>query len=244
MSKQSELKKAFKKYFPYLVVILACWIIFGRGCRCNPSPYDKPEVKTVKEQVEVLRIDSIASALFRDSVNKIVSYWQSKSKHWEGNWNKEVIDHAKTQTEFGDLLNESVPDTCEQYKQKALAQYNKLVKANFEKDNACAQTINAKNNIINQKDVLINRASEDFKKLRSNIDTCFAQQTKLEKYIKKIQPKNEIGVSVAAITDYTKIKLQLGAGLYFRTKKGFIIEVDYYTNNAISLSFKRPLVRF
>lgn len=240
---QLQIKKTVKIYFTYVVIILACWILFGRGCKYHPFPYDQPEVKTVKEQVEVLRIDSIASALFRDSVNKLVGYWMGNAKHWEGNWNKEVIDHANTQTMFGEFLNEDVPDTCEAYKQKAISEFNKLLLMSAKKDTSCSKALVAYKNVITQKDALIKRGMEDFKKLRTNIDTCFTQQSRLEKYIKKIKPKHEIGVSVAALSDYTKIKLQLGAGLYYRTKKGLIFEAAYYSNNAVSISFKRPLIR-
>lgn len=239
-----QIQKSVKKYFSYVVVILACWILFGRGCKYHPFPYDQPEVKTVKEQVEVLRIDSIASALFRDSVNKIVGYWKNNATHWEGNWNREVKENAELQNTVGEILNSSVPDTCESYKQKAIGEFNKLLLSSSKKDTACSKALTAYKNVITQKDALIKRGTEDFKKLRVNIDTCFAQQTKLEKYIKQIKPKHEIGLSVAALTDYTNIKIQLGAGLYYRTKKGMIIEANYYTNRAVSISVKRPLFRF
>lgn len=227
-----------------IIAGLIIWVIYSQYCNAPVAPIEKPQVKSVKEQAEVVRVDSIASALFKDSVNKIIGKWQSEAQRWESNWNREVLENRELQDTLGAWLSTTVPDTCREYQRKALEQYNKLAKINQSKDNSAAQTIRAKDNIINQKDVLISKHKEDYTKLRINLDTCFAQQTKLEKYIDKVKPKREFIAGITANTNYNIFKPEIGLTVGFRNRKGIQLNVSVYTNQQISLSLTKPLFRF
>lgn len=227
-----------------IIAGLILWVIYSQYCNAPVVPIEKPDVKSTKEQAEVVRIDSIASALFQDSVNKIVNHWKQQANHWESNWNREVLQNAELQNTVSDILNESVPDTCEQYKQKAIAEFNKLVLSSKKKDTACSKTITSYKNIFTQKDVLIKKGKDDWRKLKVNFDTALAQQKKLEKYIDKIKPKREFIAGISANTNYNIFKPQIGLTVGYRNRKGIQLNVSVYTNQQVSLTLTKPFARF
>lgn len=232
------------------VLLLAVILILIWFLTCNPfssNPIKEPKVKSVKEQAEVVRIDSVASALFKDSVNKIITQLQSEADRWEANWNREVLENRELQDTLGAWLSTTVPDTCKEYQRKAITQYNQLVKVTQSKDNSCLQTIKAKDNIISQKDVLITKHKEDYTKLRINLDTCFAQQKLLEDYAKKVKVRRELYLSVMALGNETKIVNGYGLGLGYRGKNGTAFEIGAMQIGSTinySISVKKPLIRF
>lgn len=227
-----------------IIAGLIIYLLYISFCNRNVTPIEKPSVIPVPTQREVVRKDSIASQLFKDSVNKIVNYWQSQAKHWENNWNREVKENAELQKTVGDILNESVPDTCEQYKQKAIAEFNKLVLSSKKKDTACSKTITSYKNIVTQKDVLIKKGKDDWRKLKVNFDTALAQQKKLEKYIDKIKPKRELIAGISMLTSYSIFKPQVGVTIGYRTKPGVQLNLTVYTNQQVSLTLTKPFARF
>lgn len=232
------------------IFLIAVILVMAYFMTCNPfssNPIKTPQVKSVKEQAEVVRIDSIASAKFVDSVNKIVGKWKSEANRWEGNWNKEVKTTAGLQEEIGDILNSAIPDTCEQFRQKALIEFNKLISASAKKDTSCSKALTAYKNIVTQKDVLIKRKSDDWTKLKVNFDTALAQQKILQAAINKMKSKREIYLSVMGLGHETKIVNGYGLGIGYRGKNGTSVEIGALQIGATinySLSIKKPLFRF
>lgn len=211
------------------VLILLLILVILYLAMCNKQDIPKPpNIKTTKEQANTVRIDSIASAHYKDSVNKIISYWQREAGHWEGNWNREVKDNAALQDTLGSWLSSSVPDTCEAYKQRALLEYNKLVVSNKAKDTACSKTIGALKNVITQTDVIVSKQKEDYTKLKVNFDTALSQQTRLQDYADKLTPHNKIAIGLVGNL-YPVIGYGIGAD--FIHKKGIVISLSAMTMN-------------
>lgn len=210
----------FKNIFIVALIIALLYLL-----TCNKKTEVAPIVKPISEQREVVRIDSMASQKFRDSVQRIIFNWEHEAKKWQSNWETEVNENADLYKKIDEIITEPVPDTCKPYQQKLLNEYNQLVRANQAKDNAASQTINSKNKIINEKDVLIAQSKKDYSKLRINLDTCFAQQKTLEAYAKKIKPRNQVYVGITAIGNTNKYYEGVGLNLGLKNKRGYMFEV-------------------
>ena len=235
---KKSILKSIGKAVSYLVVIVICWLWFGHGCKSTKEPVNKEPKEIIKEQDRAVKTDSIASAHFKDSVNKIVAYWKGQSNHWENNWNREVEDNAALQDTIGKWLNsEPIPDTCEKFRKQAIIKFDKLSLSSAKKDTACSKALSALKNVVTQKDVLIGQGVKDYSKLKSRYDT-------VSSLAKKLLPKNEFGMGATVISSYLIPKPQVGVNLYFRNKRGWQIEIGYYTNNYISGGVKKPLARF
>ncbi len=228
-----------------LIAVLAIVILYLLTCNKKVAVVT-PIVKPISEQREAVRIDSIASQKFKDSVVNIINFWKHDAKKWQGNWNKEAEENAELQKGIGDLLLAQVPDTCKEYQAKVLAEYNRLVALNKKKDNSCNNLVRAKENIISQQNKLIQNGKEDYRKLRVNLDTCFAQQKKLEDYNKKILPRSSIYIGATVIGQPAKIYEGIGINLGFENKRGAKYEIGVLQMGAIyhyTVGYKKTLFK-
>ena len=223
-----------------IILGLIIFILYLAYCNRPVAPGEKPQVIPVTTQREVVRTDSIASQIFKDSVNKIIDKWKWEANHWENNWNREVEDNAALQKTVSDVLNESVPDTCESYKKKALAEFSKLSISSAKKDTACSKALSSLKNIIGQKDVLITQGKKDYSLLKKHFDTALIQQSILTKQL----PKREVVGGISMLTSYNIFKPQIGLVLGYRNKKGIELNIAVYTNQQVTATLKKPLFRF
>ena len=231
----------------FLLIGVILFLIYQTTCNKKVVPDGKPQVIPVTTQAGAVRVDSIASAKFVDSVNKIVVKWKSEADRWESNWNREVTDNAELQKTVGSILNEIVPDTCLQYQKKAIEQYNRLLLSSAKKDTSCSNTISALKNVVTQKDVLIKRKSDDWIKLKSNFDTALAQQKILQDYANKVRVRRELYLSVMALGNQQKFINGYGLGIGYRGKNGTAFEIGAMQIGPTinySISVKKPLIRF
>lgn len=232
------------------IILVAIILVLLWFSTCNPflsNPIEQPKVKSVEEQAAAVRTDSIASEFFVDSVNKIVKLWKSEAQRWENNWDREVLQNRELQDTISSWLNSEVPDTCEQYKKKAILEFNRLVLSSSKKDTACSKTINSYKNIVVQKDAIIKRRNDDWKKLKTNFDTALAQQKILQSAISKLKSKREIYLSVTGLGNEKKIINGYGLGIGYRGKNGTSVEIGALQIGSTinySLSVKKPLARF
>jgi len=228
-----------------LIAVLAIVILYL--LTCNKKVADvTPIVKPISEQREAVRIDSIASQKFKDSVADIIKFWRGDAKKWQGNWNKEAEENAELQKGIGELLLAQVPDTCKEYQAKVLAEYNKLVSLSQKKDNSCNNIISAKENIIVQQNRLIQNGKEDYRKLRINLDTCWAQQKKLEDYNKKILPRSYIYIGATVIGRPAKVYEGIGINLGYENRRGTKYEIGVLQIGAIyhyTVGYKKTLFK-
>jgi len=200
---------------------------------------------SVPEQKERVRVDSIASQKFKDSVQYLISYWEDAAKE------KEQENEALAQVNLGlqinmdSILTQEVPDTCKPYQIAVTNLQKKLAASTAQAQAACKQSVKAKDNIIAQKDALINKGKQDYTKLRSNLDTCFAAQTTLEKALKKYAPKRSIGVGIMSEAAWVQpIKFDMGLQLYYRGKNGNQLSLGVMTSQRGFVSYSKDLFKF
>ena len=227
-----------------LIVIL--WFVLKT---CNPTPsIPIPQVTSVPEIKERVRVDSIASQKYQDSVNEIVRLNEAAADYWENKFKQSQKSTELATNAINNILNEpSIPDTCKSITDRLRTEFDKAVVLSKQKDNACNQTIAAKNSIINNKDKLIKNEKDNYRKLRANLDTALSNQTVLEKYIKQIKPKREVSIGASIIGNEFKPFTMYGITAEYKNKKGTQFEIGAYQfNNSIlyQVGVKKTLVRF
>lgn len=221
--------------------LLACiYILLTGKCNCNRPVPLQPTVKTVHDQKVILQKDEKEIKRVKDSFDLVLT------NHYK--------DDDKDYNDYLDLLNENdrlqhdilllskvQPDTCKPF----VDQYNKYVAQTNKTLSAANMSINGLKNTISIQKKFLTVKDSNYSTIRKYLDTCFAQQQKLQDYIDKYKVKREINISAVALGSYiAPYKLSAGIVLGYRNRKGFEINIGAYTNNTISIGIKKPLLKF
>lgn len=235
------------KLFGVSIFLLTFAIVVLYLLTCNPKkPPVPPVVKPVAEQRETVKQDSLLSQKYKDSVNEVIGQLEDAAAKWYARYQSAIKSTDLAVNTVNTILNETVPDTCKAIQARLKAEFDKVVSNGKAKDNACNQTIVIKDGIIAAKNKLIANGKEDYRKLRANLDTAFAQQTKLEKYTKSIRPRSEIFIGASAIGNEIKPISGYGISLGLRNKKGTQFEIGALQfNNSImyQIGIKKTLFK-
>ena len=228
-----------------LIVLLGIVILYLLTCN-KPKPA-LPIVKTVTEQKEVVRVDSIASKHFVDSVNELVDGYKNDADKAVAESNQLASINLSLQKDMDALVSAPIPDTCKPFRD-AVARLNaKLTKVQQDEANACKSALNSKDKIIGQKDVLIANGKQDYAKLRQSLDTCFKQQATLTNALKQYKPKASIYIGASMIGNPTDYLKGYGLNLGLTNKRGTMYEVGAIQMGSTinyTVSFKKILFRF
>jgi uncharacterized protein HemX len=225
-----------------LVLMLAVVIYMLFLQRCSPSEF--ATVKTIKEQTEIVKHDSIISQHYKDSVQGVINNLEYNANRYYNNWKVAANEYSLLEQSIGNGIAQTLPDTCKKYQDWIISEYNKLIVASRKKDTATLKTIYAKDNIISQKNKLLANSKEDYKKLRNNLDTCFKQQKTLQDKVKELSPRREI---YAGITSNVYPSFGIGIALGLRNKKGTQFEasvIQFHGKANYSVSIKKTLFKF
>lgn len=228
------------------IIILALAIVVLYLLTCNKKPVPSlPIVKTVSEQKQAVRVDSVASKSFVDSVNAIISRLQSEAKVDDKNIQELMDANTDLQLNMDAFITQAVPDSCLEYQAKVIALNKQISQVNAAAQKNCAATINTRNLIISQKDALLVNARKDYSKLRASLDTCFKQQATLTKALKDFKPKRSVGVGIMTEAGWTNpYKFDAGAFIYYRGKNGTQFSVGALTSQRIQLTYSKSLFKF
>lgn len=227
------------------ILLLIAVIIFLIKCPGKPLPVLQP-VTSIAEQKTVVIHDSIVSKRLGDSVARQIDYWVKQELAVELDRDEIAMQNLKLQDQMdAAVTNTTIPDTCKPYAAQIQVLNAKLKQSTIDATTACNSTINAKNNIISNKDLVINNAKKDYLKLRAALDTCWTQQSKLQSNIKLLKPKSSIGIGITSAVGWiTPYKFDMGAFLYFRNKVGTQISVGFLTTQQVQLSYSKNLFKF
>ena len=230
----------------FIVAIIALWFILKN---CNPTPsIPIPQVTSTKEIIERVKVDSIASQKYQDSVNEIVRLNEAAADYWENKFRQSQKSTELATNAINNILNEpTIPDTCKSITDRLRVEFDKAVVLSKQKDNACNKTIAAKNGVIREKDVLIKNSKTDYTKLKQHLDTALSNQSRLEKYIKQVKPRTEIFAGISALGNEAKPITMYGINLGLRNKKGTSFEIGAYQFNSqvlYQVGIKRTLFKF
>lgn len=233
------------KWFSIAMVIVAAIFIYRT---CNPPNTPAlPAVIPIKEQQKTVKADSVASKSYTDSVTRIIKEKDKAIEVWYNEWKASEGRYNDLEKGFTDLANKEVPDTCKAMQQAYILQLNKLISENRKKDYSCGNTIASLKAQSAQKDLLIKKGLEDWKKLKVNFDTALAQQAKLTKAVSSLKPKREVYAGIMAMGSEIKPFEGVGVNLGLRNKRGSQYEVFALQFNSgihYGISFKKTLFRF
>jgi len=229
----------WQKIILYAALIVCIYILLTGKCNCN-RPIPTPTVKTVTEQKVVLARDEQEIKRLRDSFETVL--------------NKHYKDDDKDYEDYIALLNDNdvlqkniinlttvIPDTCKDI----VNQYKKYISQTGNTLSFSKKTINGLQNTVNVQKKYLSAKDSAYAKVRKALDTCFAQQSILEKHVSKVKPKREISISALAQSSYIQpYKLAAGIGIGYRNRRGLELNLSVYTNQTVGIGIKKPLFRF
>lgn len=233
----------------WLIVFILLAILLIRGCGCKkdkPKEDVTPPAPINKQLVDSSKIIDAFKKKMEDSFNLVLQ------KHYKADeFNNGQFVNLVNQNEELAAINEkmqmelSYPDTCRAVVNKLNSSYNTYVaqtKQTIEQSKKSLsnlrQTIETQKSYLTEKDKL-------YARLKSNLDTCIVNNAALEKYAKQVKPKRSINLNIQTISPYVgKISPEFGAGIGYVNKKGLHISATYWTNQQISISISKPIIKF
>ena len=226
-----------------LIIALVLVIIFLVTCK-RKAP-EVPIVKTVAEQKVVVKVDSIASRKYSDSVSSIISRLEAEAKIDDKNIQELMDANTDLQVNIDEYITQVLPDTCQKYQDGVIALNKKLNQSIIDQQKAYSLSLTNRSKQIAQKDVLIQQGKKDLNKVRASLDTCFNQQTTLTKALRQLSPKRSIGLGITTEAGWINpIKFDAGAFIYYRGKNGTQFSVGAMTSQRIQLTYSKTLFKF
>lgn len=233
-----------------LISVVLFSILVMRECVCNGNKQkgdvvQQPPPNINKQLIDTSKILSEFKKKQDDSFNKILKPLYAQNERNNGEF-VNLVNQNEELAQINSSLQKQLdyPDTCKKVVSILTTSHNQYVaqtKQTIEQGQRSIyglnQTIQSQKSFLSEKDKLYSR-------LKSNIDTCIANNAALEKYAKQVKPKRAITVNVQALSPYSIIKPVYGAGIGYVNKKGLEISATYWSNQQISISLRKPLIRF
>lgn len=225
-----------------LIAILGIIIIYL--LTCNNSVEKKPVVIKGEEVIKEINLVEKERKHIEDSFNLIIQKaYQLNDDNYTAyietiNINSELFRENK-------LLRQKVPDTCKPIVAAWIERERQLKVASDNKDAAAKKTITGLQGTLWEQQRFLYAKDSLYAKMRSVADTCAKALVKLEKYVKQVDPKRKILVSVSGMGMYGgKLNPAVGGGLVYQTKKGLQIDGKVYTNKIVTVGLSFPLIKF
>ncbi len=227
----------------FLIVVLGILLYILFADKCTPSK-TKPVVIKGKDVVKEINLVEQQRKHIEDSFNLIIQKaYQLNDDNYTAyietiNINSELFRENK-------LLKLKVPDTCKPIVAQWIERERQLKVASDNKDAAAKKTITGLQGTLWEQQRFLNAKDSLYAKMRSVADTCAKALSVLDKYVKQVEPKRKILVSVSGMGMYGgNLNPAIGGGLAYQTKKGFQIDGKVYTNKIITVGLSFPLIKF
>ncbi len=232
-----------KKQWMLISAILVLVIFYLYRCRTVPTPQTITTTKILKDTLRLIEQDR---KKIEDSFNLVLQ------KHYKADeFNNGQFVNLVNQNEELAQINENLqkeltyPDTCRDVVNKLNSAHNNYVaQTKLTIDKAKQSLINLSQTVQTQKAYLAEK-DKIYARLKSTLDTCITNNAALEKYAKQVKPKRSINLNIQTISPYAgKISPEFGAGIGYVNKKGLHISATYWTNQQISISISKPIIKF
>lgn len=225
------------------LVILALVIFYLSKCRKPPEPKTITTTKVLKDTVRLIEEDR--KHITDSFTNLLKKHYQQDDFN-----NGQFINLVNQNTELAEI-NENLqkeltyPDTCREVVNRLNSAHNNYVsQTKLTIDKAKQSLINLSQTVQTQKAYLTEK-DKLYARLKSTLDTCITNNAALEKYAKQVKPKRSINLNIQTISPYVgKISPEFGAGIGYVNKKGLHISATYWTNQQISISISKPIIKF
>lgn len=229
-----------KKYIVGIVIgFIIALLLLLKFCN-KPANTSKPEVITIKEQIEKVVKDSLAVQRAIDSLNFVVDIWESETQKYKKELSNTNGLYDKLENDYRALLENLPNDNSETNAVKE--KFEKLAASCRKKDTTCNATINSLQKTISTKNQIIIKKDTALKNLRKSFDLSLAQQQKLSDYIDDNKKRTQIFLGASLFGQKDNWVSGAGASIGMITKKNDIIEAGAFTMNKVvnySISYKR-----
>ncbi len=222
------------------LIIAALIIVLIYLVQCRKTQSAKPVYVPIKEQVKVVEKDTLYYKKQKDSFINIIN---SLVKENDDN-NKEFVwlynENSQLQADML-ALSKVTPDTCAKF----VAQYKGYAEQTNKTLSTANITIAGLNKTISTQKDFLTAKDVAFDKMKTAWDTCISTAKKLEQYAKEIKPKRELNIGAKGMINYASNYLPAaGLEIGYRTRKGLEINAAIYTNQILTIGFKKPIFRF
>lgn len=234
-------KLTFWSVFPYLVIIVLAFLLFKSCGKITQQPV----VIKGKEIRDTIRLIDRERQYIADSFNAIIYKQDAEIRNYKSKYDDLVADYLNIQNETQNVITKTVyPDTCKPIVDLLTGKFNQLSIASSKKDKAASNTINSLTVQNKTKDKFLVAKDSSYKRLLRTCDTCSKALSELEQYAKKIKPKREINIGAEISSPYINLKPAVGLGIGYRDRKGNQINAAIYSNQTITVGYKRTLIKF
>jgi len=229
-----------KKYIVGIVIgFIIALLLLLKFCN-KPANTSKPEVITIKEQIEKVVKDSLAVQRAIDSLNFVVDIWESETQKYKKELSNTNGLYDKLENDYRALLESLPNDNSETNAVKE--KFEKLAASCRKKDTTCNATINSLQKTISAKNQIIIKKDTALKNLRKSFDLSLAQQQKLSDSIDDNKKRTQIFLGASLFGQKDNWVSGAGASIGMIIKKNDIIEAGAFTMNKVvnySISYKR-----
>lgn len=208
-----------------LLSLIAIVVILLYKWSCNKPIPLPPDIKTVTDQKAVVVKDSVAMRHVVDSMVKINIKLDKALDIADNNIKYLAANVTALEKWIDELLVSPVPDTCKHIVAALTDKFGKLKTASANKDAEANKRYANLWQIRKNLDGIIKEKDKGWAKIRGSLDTCWAQQKKLEDYVKKVSPKRGIYAGITAIGNTTTIYGGIGVNFGLMNRKGTMWEV-------------------
>ncbi len=230
----------FKNLFIAALLLVILYLV-----TCKRKNTSEPQVISIPEQIERVRIDSVASEKYKDSIGEIIMDLRASVDVAEGELAAEKMRYNDLEKGINDILNQPIPDTCKPITDALSARISLLNEASKRKDISCENALRSKDRLMANKDLLVSKGKEDYRKLRMSFDTALAQQSILSKAVSSLKPKREFFIGITAVSNYNNFNNAMaGITADYKTKKGVIFGASFFNTKQVQLSYKKRLFKF
>lgn len=231
-----------KKYIVGIVIgFVIALLLLLKFCN-KPVDTSKPEVITIKEQVEKVVRDSVEVQRSIDSMSFVVGIWERETEKYKRELSKTNSLYDKLENDYRALL-EGLPNDNSQANE-VKDKFEKLAASCRKKDTTCLNTIESMRKTILTKNNIISKKDTALKNLKESFNLSLAQQKKLEDYINDNKKRNQIFLGASLFGQKDNWISGAGASVGMITKKNDIFEVGAFTMNkavVYSVSYKKVI---
>jgi len=242
MPKQRQSLLTFKNLLLFVMAVVLIYLLQCNDKKVIEKPVVKPSTEIVQETIDLTAITKHIS----DSFTLEISEKDRKIQKQNSEYDDLLTEYLNYQNDIqGTLTNTPIPDTCKPIVSALTKQFNTLKKSSADKDISARNLIASLKEQNKTKDKFLSAKDTAIKKYVSLLDTCTKSYAAIEKYVKKVTPKREINVGAKVLSEYSlPLNTIYGLELGYRNKKGFEINVGYYSNNQVSVGLSKTLFKF
>jgi hypothetical protein len=224
-----------------IIIVLAVLLLK----KCGKDVIPPPNVISGEKVHDTIKLANIEKKRLSDSFNLVISNQEKETRKEKLKYDDLMTAYLNVENDLSNVFaTATFPDTCKEIVNLLSKKYDNLKLANDKKDASANNVIRKlQGEVSTQKDFL-KQKDIDYNKMKGIADTCAKALVAMEKYSKKIQPKNEINIGVEGNSSYINLKPAIGLSLGYRSKTGLQVNATVFSNQTVSIGVRKTLFKF